>query len=74
MKLMRRGLGQAIRIQPDFELDPATPVGELFVNGAIQIVVMGAEEEVATLAVHGDRRFLVVEDERFCCGAAVGEG
>lgn len=63
MQFMLREIGQAISIQPAADLDPATPVGELFVNGPISVVLVALEPGTGRFAVYGDRRFAIVPDE-----------
>lgn len=68
MLILTRSVGQAVRIVPSADLDPATPVGELFVNGPITIIVAGTLPGGARLAFYGDNRLLIAEDERFYSG------
>lgn len=62
MQLMQRRIGQVIRIQPHPDLDPATPVGELFVK-PLGVLLIQTQDNSARFAVYADERMLVVEDE-----------
>lgn len=63
MRVMRREIGQAISILPGPDLDPATPIGELFINGPISVVLIALEPGAGRFVVYGDGRFEVVPDE-----------
>lgn len=65
MVILTRNIGQAIRILPNADLDPATPIGELFINGPISIILAGAGQGRARVVVYSDERFVVAEDERY---------
>ena len=65
MVILTRKVGQAIRIVPDADLDPATPIGELFIDGPISVILAGTREGQARMVVYSDSRFLVAEDEHF---------
>lgn len=66
MQLMRRGIGQMIRIQPAPDLDPATPVGELF-HRPVELLLIQAQGDYARFAIYADQRVLVIEDELVRC-------
>ncbi len=63
MEFIRREIGQAISIRPGTELDPAMPIGELFLNGPVSVVLVALEPGAGRFAVYGDSRFEVVPDE-----------
>lgn len=65
MVIISRKVGQAVRIVPDADLDPATPIGELFIDGPISVILAGAGKGQARMVVYSDSRFFVAEDERF---------
>lgn len=52
--------GQSVRIFPDESLDPATPVGELFRDGPIEITVVHRDGNRVRLAFNAPREFLIL--------------
>lgn len=63
MLILTRKPGQAVIIDLAEGLDPRTPVGELFAQGPIEIMVSGIRGSQVSLAVHADRRFHILRDE-----------
>lgn len=63
IRLTQRRTGQGLCILPHPDLDPATPIGELFVQGPVQLVVGYAEEGTAQMALYADPRFQIIEDD-----------
>ncbi len=55
--------GQSVRIFPDEDLDPATPVGELFRDGAIEVTVVRREGNRVQLAFQAPRELLILRAE-----------
>jgi hypothetical protein len=49
MVILTRKVGQAVRIVPDADLGPAMPVGELFFDGPISVILAGTGEGQARL-------------------------
>ncbi|MCK9531782.1 MAG: hypothetical protein M0R77_14640 [Gammaproteobacteria bacterium] len=62
MLLMRRGIGQMISIQPSPDIDPTTPVGELFAK-PVEVMLIQASGDQARFAIYADPGWLVVEEE-----------
>ncbi len=52
--------GQTVRIFPDENLDPATPVGELFRDGAIEVTVVHHESGRVRLAFRAPRALRIL--------------
>ena len=61
-QLMRRSVGQGIRILLPSDVDPSTPVGEIL-GHPIDVVLIGTAFDSVQLAVQADDRLLVIEDE-----------
>ncbi|TAM48238.1 MAG: carbon storage regulator [Gammaproteobacteria bacterium] len=52
--------GQTVRISPDETPDPATPAGELFRDGAIEVTVVRHESGRVWLAFRAPREPLIL--------------
>jgi len=52
--------GQTVRIFPDETLDPATPVGDLFRDGAIEVTVVHHESGRVRLAFRAPRELRIL--------------
>lgn len=63
MLILTRRSGQSIRIMPYPELDPATPVGELFKHGPIAITILDATPNRLRLGIEAPSGLLVLRDE-----------
>ncbi len=63
MLILTRRRGEAIRLSPHPGLDPATPVGELFKNGPIRIVVLDIGSDRTQIGIEADPGIAVVRDE-----------
>ncbi|MFP5348734.1 MAG: carbon storage regulator [Gammaproteobacteria bacterium] len=63
MLVLKRKTGERIRIELDPRLNPATPVGELFRDRAIEIVVSQANAMYVKLGIDADPRLLILRDE-----------
>lgn len=63
MLILTRRSGQSIRLMPDPGLDPATPIGELFRDGPIQIYVWHMDEDRLRLGIEAPARIVVLRDE-----------
>ncbi len=70
MLVLTRKPGQAIQIDLMEDLDPQTPVGELFGAGPIEIVIGGRRGDQVKLGIAADKRFRILRDE-LCPGPAV---
>lgn len=63
MLVLKRKSGERIRIEPDPRLSPATPIGELFRDGAIEIVVSDVNAMYVKIGIDADPRLLILRDE-----------
>jgi sRNA-binding carbon storage regulator CsrA len=63
MLVLTRKPGQAIQIDLMEDLDPRTPVGELFAQGPIEIIVGGIRGDQVKLGINADKRFRILRDE-----------
>ncbi len=61
--ILTRKRGQSIKIQPKQDVDPNTPVGELFADGPIEVCVLGVAGQQIKVGIRADRRFLILRDE-----------
>ncbi|OGI38628.1 MAG: hypothetical protein A2V91_04665 [Candidatus Muproteobacteria bacterium RBG_16_64_10] len=63
MLILTRRSGQSIRLMPDPGLDPATPIGDLFRGGPIQIYVWYMDEDRLRLGIEAPAKIVVLRDE-----------
>ena len=63
MLLLTRKLGQAITIHPELGMDLATPVGDLFTHGPIEIRVNRILSGGVTMGIAAHRQFRILRDE-----------
>lgn len=63
MLILKRKAGERIRIELDPQLDPATPIGELFRDRAIEILVTQIDAVCVKLGIDADARLLILRDE-----------
>ena len=63
MLMLTRRSGQSIRLAPDPALDPATPVGELFRDGPIQIHVGHVEGNRVQIGIEAHPDIVILRDE-----------
>jgi len=63
MLILTRKLGEIIRIQLAENIDPQTPVGQLFTNGPIKFMVTHIQSTQVRLGIAADPRFLILRDE-----------
>lgn len=63
MLILKRKAGERIRIELDPQLDPATPIGELFRDRAIEILVTQIDAACVKLGIDADARLLILRDE-----------
>jgi sRNA-binding carbon storage regulator CsrA len=66
MLVLTRKPGQLIRIGPGPALDPATPVGELFIPGPIEVMVQRVSGMQVRLGIFAPQRLIILRDE--LCG------
>ena len=65
MLLLTRKCGQGLTIGPEQTLDLNTPIGRLFADGPIRVVVKNMDGELVRLGVAADARFLILREELF---------
>ena len=63
MLILKRKLGERVRIELDPRLDPATPVSALFEQGGIEIVVSEVHSQYVKLGIEADPRLVILRDE-----------
>ena len=63
MLILTRRSGQSIRLMPDPGLDPATPIGDLFRGGPIQIYVWYMDEDRLLPGIEAPAKIVVLRDE-----------
>lgn len=61
MNVLTRRPGQSIKIVPSEGLDPATPVGDLFLESPIELTVTRVEGDSVELAISAPSRLLILE-------------
>lgn len=63
MLILTRKPGQALTIRPIWHLDPATPVEQLFNDGAIRIAVTGVRGSQVRLGIVAHPSFHILREE-----------
>lgn len=63
MLILTRRSRQSIRLVPDPDIDPATPIGEIFRDGPIQIYVWHMDEDRIRVGIEAPARIIVLRDE-----------
>jgi sRNA-binding carbon storage regulator CsrA len=63
MLILTRKPGQRIRIVPDPNLDPQTPIAQLFRDGPIEVTIGGIHQRQVKLGIQADARLLILRDE-----------
>jgi sRNA-binding carbon storage regulator CsrA len=63
MLVLTRRQGQSILIRPAPDLDPATPISELFSNGPIEVAVLGVDGKQIKVGVDAPRLLSVLRNE-----------
>ncbi len=63
MLILTRCRGEAIRLLPHPGLNPATPIGELFKNGPIRIVIVDIGPNRMQIGIEANPGFTVIRDE-----------
>lgn len=63
MLIITRTVGQMIRIELDPTLDPETPVGRIFAQGPIEIMVAQARGAQIRLGITAPEAFAILRDE-----------
>lgn len=63
MLVLTRRSGQSIRLAPDPALDPATPVGEFFRDGPIQIHVGQVGSNRVRIGIEAHPNIVILRDE-----------
>lgn len=63
MLILTRRPGEALSIRPAWQLDPSTPVEQLFNGGAIQIAITGVRGSQVRLGISAHKSFLILREE-----------
>jgi sRNA-binding carbon storage regulator CsrA len=63
MLIITRRVSQSFIIVPDPGLDPATPIGELFQQGPIKVLVAQVHGTRVKLSIDADERLLILREE-----------
>lgn len=63
MLILTRRVGQSFTIEPSLALDPAMPIGELFREGPIEVLIGAVSGSRVKLSVVADRRLLILREE-----------
>ena len=63
MLILTRKPGQVLKTAPLESVNPATPIGELFRDGPIEIVVTKIQGTQVRLGINAHASFLVLRDE-----------
>lgn len=63
MLILTRRPGEALSIRPAWQLDPATPVEQLFSEGAIRIAITGVRGSQVRLGVSAHKSFHILREE-----------
>jgi len=69
MLILTRKPGQIIKIQPAAELPLTTPVGALFAEGPIEIVVQRIQGQQVRIGIQAHDRLLILREELEAGGA-----
>ena len=65
MLVLTRKPGQLIKIEPDETLNLATPIGELFADGPVEIIVTQVNGCQVKLGICAHPRLLILRDELY---------
>ena len=63
MLILTRRPGEALSIRPTWQLDPSTPVEQLFNEGAIRIAINGVRGTQVRLGIAAHKSFLIMREE-----------
>lgn len=63
MLILTRRPGESLSIRPVWQLDPATPVEQLFSEGAIRIAITGVRGSQVRLGVSAHKSFHILREE-----------
>jgi len=63
MLILTRKPGQIIKIQPAADLSLTTPVGALFADGPIEIVVQRIQGQQVRIGIQAHEGFLILREE-----------
>lgn len=63
MLIITRRVSQSFLILPEPGLDPATPVGELFCQGPIEVAVAQVSGSRVRIRIAADQRLLILREE-----------
>lgn len=63
MLIITRKRGQAIRIEPAPGTDPSTPIGDIFAQGPIEVMVAQIRGSQIRLGIIAPLSFIILRDE-----------
>jgi len=63
--ILTRRQGQLVRIEPDPRLDPSTPVGELFLDGPIEVLVTHISGSQVRLGILAHPSLVILRNELY---------
>ena len=63
MLILTRRPGELITIRHNLSLDPATPVGELFLDGPIEIAIVRINGSQVSIGIQADPRLHILRGE-----------
>lgn len=67
MLVLTRKPGQVLQINLREGVDPNTPIGELFAQGSIEVMVTAINGDQVKLGIRADQRFLILREELCAC-------
>jgi len=70
MLILSRKPGQILKIQPVSDLPLTTPVGALFAEGPIEIVVQKIQGQQVRIGIQADDRLLIFREELEVSGSS----
>lgn len=63
MLIITRRIGQAIRIELGPDIDPATPIGQVFAEGVIEVIVAQVRGAQVRLGISAPLSLVVLREE-----------
>ena len=65
MLILTRKPGESIKLDLQRDADPATPIGEFFARGPIEIVVHRIDRKQVKLGIHAGADLLILREELY---------
>ncbi|MCO6414078.1 MAG: carbon storage regulator [Thiogranum sp.] len=63
MLILTRRVGETLFINLAGTVDPATPVGELFTEGSIEVAILGVKGNQVRVGLQASKQFNIVREE-----------